>query len=93
LNPFVDETNKTPNVSMKEVKNADAAEKAATEFLWNKFPRAVINFQKILYGLVGNKEIWSVEGNMKVKTGLISSEMRPFKVQISSSGAVVAYEF
>jgi len=89
----IDESNKTPIVSMKEVKNADAAEKAAMEFIWNKFPKSVVNVQKVSYGLVGNKEIWSVEGNMRVKTGLFSSEMRSFKVQISSSEEVMAYEF
>jgi hypothetical protein len=88
-----DEANKTPTGSTKEVKNADAAEKAAMEFILNKFPKSVINVQKVSYGVVGNKEMWSVEGNMKVKTGVLSSEMRPFKVQISSSGEVMAYEF
>jgi hypothetical protein len=93
VNPAVDDTNETPSVSVKEVKNVDSAERAAKEFLWNKFPKARITFQKVSYGLVGGKEIWNAEGSMKVKTGLMSSEMRSFKVQISSSGEVVAYEF
>jgi hypothetical protein len=88
-----DEANKTPTVSIKEVKNANAAEKAAMEFILNRFPKSVVNVQKVSYGVVGNKEIWSVEGNMRVKTGMLSSEMRPFKVQISSSEEVMAYEF
>ena len=78
---------------MNEVKNANDAERVAMGFIWNKSPKAIIDIQKVSYGLVGNKEIWSVEGNMRVKTGLFSSEMRSFKVQISSSEEVMAYEF
>ena len=78
---------------MNEVKNAADAEKVAMGFIWGKFPKTIISVQKVSYGLVGNKEIWSVEGNMKVKTGVLSSEMRPFKVQISSDEEIMAYEF
>lgn len=67
--------------------------KAAMGFVLNKFPKTIIDIQKVSYGVVGNKEIWSVEGNMKVKTGILSSEMRPFKVQISSNEEIMAYEF
>ena len=77
-----------------QVKNAVEAERVAMKFIWNKFPKAKINIQKISNSIVRNKEIWSVEGNMEIKTGLFSSsEMRAFKVQISSDEEIMGYDF
>jgi hypothetical protein len=88
-----EESNKIPRSSMNEVKDAMGAERVAIGFILSKFPKTVINIQRVSYGLVGNREIWSVEGNMRVKTGIFSSETRPFKVQVSSNEEIMAYEF
>jgi len=83
-------------VAGTRVEDAGGAQTSAKQFLANQFgPKKVkeVSFSKVWYATGAQRDVWEVEGDVVVKTGLFSKETVHFKFQVDpASGKVIAFE-
>lgn len=74
---------------MFKIEDYSDAELEFKRWLEDKFPRAKnVNFKKVWK----DEELWILEGNATISTGLFKDESKKFKVQMTLSGEIVSYE-
>lgn len=74
---------------MFKIEDYSDAELEFKRWLEDKFPRAKnVNFKKVWK----DKELWILEGDVTISTGLFKYESKKFKVQMTLSGEIVNYE-
>lgn len=73
------------------IKDAIEAENIAIRFILSRFHRSKIRVHRVSHKELHDKELWSVEGEVKI--GLFRRKKESFKVEVSSNADIIAYEF
>jgi hypothetical protein len=83
-------------LSGTRVEDAGGAQVSAKRFLAVQFGANKVkdvSFSKVWYATGAQRDVWEVEGDVVVKTGLFSKETVHFKFQVDpASGKVIAFE-
>ena len=80
-------------IRVEDATSAQAAARRHLEGLYGSDRIKRVSFTKTWYATGATKDVWEVEGDVVIKRGMFSKEVRHFKFQIDpETGRVIGFE-